>query len=359
MTRITATRFAFKGLTRLLLMAAVVALALEAPRLAMAETITIISGGGPIGTLDPVNEFTLDGGATYQPAHIVFPHPSYSVIPGTNYINKNADISGEEFTNTHYRATFQLCAGFTNPSLILNVHADNVATVFLNGVQFGQQPFAEISENFQDPPSVFTATGPFVAGTNTLEFDIFNFSGPTAFDYKAVVSFSCPGSSCPVMTALSPARVWIGLKNSDDVGTKFDLQTELYKNGTLFSINELDGVPGGSSGFNNAVLRSISQNLFGDLVFCAGDVLSIRLSVRIASSSGHRSGTARLWFNDAAANSNFDATVDSSTAIYYLLDGSLLGTSPGLGPKKTIDVPVDRLVNGNAFKPFGTWNFTF
>jgi hypothetical protein len=358
MNTIPATRFVSRRLPRLLVGAAVVALAVAAPRMARAETITIISGGGPIGTLDPVNEFTLDGGATYQPAHIISPHPFYSIIPGTNYINKNPDYTGEEFANTHYRTTFQLCAGFSNASLIVNVHADNVATVFLNGVQFGQQPFAEIGENYQDPPSSFTATGPFLAGTNTLEFDIFNFSGPTAFDYKAVVSFSCPGSTCPVVTALSPAKVWIGLKNSDDVGTKFDLQTELFKNGTLFSTNELDNIPGGSSGFNNAVLRSIDQSLFGAVVFCTGDVLSIRLSVR-AATNGHRSGTARLWFNDAAANSNFDATVNGGTAIYHLLDGFLLGTSPGPGPKKTIDVFVDRLVNGNAFKPFGTWNFTF
>jgi hypothetical protein len=84
MTMITATRFAFKASTRLLLIAAAVTLALGASQMARADTITIISGGGPIGSLDPVNEFTLDGGATYQPAHIVSPHPSYSVIPGKN-----------------------------------------------------------------------------------------------------------------------------------------------------------------------------------------------------------------------------------------------------------------------------------
>ncbi|MFY9556600.1 MAG: hypothetical protein WAV47_17950, partial [Blastocatellia bacterium] len=91
-----------------------------------------------------------------------------------------------------------------------------------------------------------------------------------------------------------------------------------------------------------------------------GDVLSIKLSVRIAVGvSGHRSGTARLWFNDSAANSSFDATIGGVANSYFLLDGLTLGTSAGAGPKKTIDVFVDRAMGGNPFKPFGTWTKTF
>jgi hypothetical protein len=75
--------------------------------------------------------------------------------------------------------------------------------------------------------------------------------------------------------------------------------------------------------------------------------------------SGHRSGTARLWFNDAAANSRFGATIGSMTSDYFLLNGFTLGAAAGPGPKKTIDVFVDRLVGGNPFKPFGTWSKTF
>jgi hypothetical protein len=32
---------------------------------------------------------------------------------------------------------------------------------------------------------------------------------------------------------LSAAKVWVGLKNSDDVGIRFDLRAEVYANGTL------------------------------------------------------------------------------------------------------------------------------
>jgi hypothetical protein len=161
------------------------------------------------------------------------------------------------------------------------------------------------------------------------------------------------------LTALGSAGIWLGLKNSDDVGTKFDLLAEVLKNGSLVGSGQLNGVAGGSSGFNNAVLRTISLALSSTANVSAGDTLSIRLSVRIAVDvSGHRSGTARLWFNDAAANSRFGATIGGSTSDYFLRDGFTLG-SVGAGPKKTIDVFVDRAVGGNPFKPFGTWNKTF
>ena len=199
-----------------------------------------------------------------------------------------------------------------------------------------------------------------------------NYSGPDSF--KFTVTDAGDGSSppltsseatvsitvdCPVLSALGSASVWLGLKNSDDVGTKFDLLAEVLKNGVVVGSGPLNDVPGGGSGFNNAVQRAISQSLSGPQSLCPGDTMSIRLSGRIAASSGHASGTARLWFNDAAANSRFTATVGGVTSDYYLRNGFTLATTAGPGPKSTIDVTVNRNQNGNAFKPFGTWTITF
>jgi hypothetical protein len=161
------------------------------------------------------------------------------------------------------------------------------------------------------------------------------------------------------LTALGDANVWIGLKNSDDVGTKFDLLAEVFKNGAPLASGQIDDVPGGSSGFNNAHLRTISLVLADAESVCPGDTLSFRLSVRIAASSGHVSGTARLWYNDSAANSRLSATVNGATNNYFLLNGFVLNTSAGSGPKLKSDVLVNRNVGGNPFKPFGTWTKTF
>lgn len=166
--------------------------------------------------------------------------------------------------------------------------------------------------------------------------------------------------NAPTATAIGPANVWIGLKNSDDVGTKFDLLAEVFKNGSSIGSGQLNGVNGGSSGFNNAVLRTINMALSNSASFCPGDTLSFTLSVRIAVGvSGHRSGTARLWYNDAAANSRVNVTIDGVGGNLFLRDGFVLNNAAGPGPKKTIDVFVDRLAGGNPFKPFGTWTRTF
>ena len=42
----------------------------------------------------------------------------------------------------------------------------------------------------------------------------------------------------PSTLALGPATLWIGLKNSDDQGTQFDLRTEVYVGTTLVSAGE-------------------------------------------------------------------------------------------------------------------------
>jgi titin len=158
----------------------------------------------------------------------------------------------------------------------------------------------------------------------------------------------------PQLTSVGPVKVWVGLKNSDDVGTKFDLLAEAYQDETLVTSGHLDNVAGGSSGFNNAVLRSIALDPFPAVGFPAGSQLKIKLYVRNAClGPTHNSGTARLWYADAAANSRFAATVGTTTTDYYLLNNFALGTMAGPGPKKSIDVAAGAPCS--AFKTFGAW----
>jgi photosystem II stability/assembly factor-like uncharacterized protein len=165
-----------------------------------------------------------------------------------------------------------------------------------------------------------------------------------------------PSPTMRQLSALSPAKVWIGLKNSDDVGIKFDLLAQVYKDDTLVTSGELDSVAAGSSGFNNAKLDAISFNAFSPIAFPSGSQLKIRLSVRNAcSGSGHNSGTARLWYNDTQANSQFGATIGTNIGTYYLLDNFFLGTTTG-SAKTTIDIAAG--AKCSAFNSFGTWSIT-
>jgi len=181
-----------------------------------------------------------------------------------------------------------------------------------------------------------------------------NFVGD--FDFRPVGG-PVPG---PNLNCLSPAEVWIGLKNSDDVGTKFDLLAEGLHNNVVVGSGELDGVNGGSSGFNNAKLRAISLALSSVQDLSGGGTICLRLFVRISNTvAGHRSGTARLWYNDAAADSRFDLRIGTNDGNLYLRNNFNLAGTPGTGPKQTADVFVDKLKDGNAWKPFGTWCVTF
>jgi hypothetical protein len=160
-----------------------------------------------------------------------------------------------------------------------------------------------------------------------------------------------------LLTSLGPVTVWIGLKNSDAAGIWFDLRAEFYRNGTeLVGSGQLNSVPGGSSGFNNAHERVIDVTFGTPVSFLPGDTLNVTLLVRNAcTGSGKNSGIARLWYNDAGANSRFIAEIGTPTTI-YLVNGFGLSLAPGSGPKKTADVAAGSKCS--PFKAFGTWSGT-
>jgi hypothetical protein len=151
------------------------------------------------------------------------------------------------------------------------------------------------------------------------------------------------------------ASAWIGLRNSDDVGTKFDLLTEIRRNGILVATGQLNGVNGGSSGFNNAIERATATAITGAVAVRTGDTLSVTISARIAEGvSGHTSGTARLWLGNATANSRIVTLADTLSKTLYLMPDSTLSDTPGTGAARFLDVLV-RKTGGNPFKPFAIW----
>jgi hypothetical protein len=125
---------------------------------------------------------------TFHDAFILAPDPEYAPpIPGSQWISGRPVFVGPELIL--YRRTFTLPTPLTNPTFAIEVHADNVATIFLNGTQIGQQPFEDIPENFQGPPETFTAPpGVLRPGTNALAIDVFNFGILTGLDYKATIT---------------------------------------------------------------------------------------------------------------------------------------------------------------------------
>lgn len=164
--------------------------------------------------------------------------------------------------------------------------------------------------------------------------------------------------------AAGPAHVWMGLANSDDVGLRLDLRAEVLLDSVVVASGEVDDVTTGSSGFSNALLKSIPLTTLATSV-ADGAVLGFRLSARrTCSGGGHTSGTARFWYGGANvdtgagrdAGSRLDITVDGATSTYDVLAFDRLYTVPGASRVYTdLKVNSTEACPNRPFATFGTW----
>jgi len=170
------------------------------------------------------------------------------------------------------------------------------------------------------------------------------------------------------LTSLSPATLWVGLKNSDAVGLRLDLQAEVFLNEAKVGEGVLNNVASGSSGFNNAKLHEIPLTLFAPVEVPADAEWEITLSVRqTCSGGGHNSSTPRLWYTGQPidsgstrdAGTRFGATIAGTTSAFFLHDGFALSTTAGTA-KKFVDILVDNKTPcpNRPFTSFGTWSRT-
>lgn len=173
------------------------------------------------------------------------------------------------------------------------------------------------------------------------------------------------------VSALGSNHLWFGPANAASVSFPFDVLVEVLKNGAVVSSGAINNVSGTGVALANAVDKAASLALAQSLDFYSGDQLGFRISARVAEGVtlpiGKNSGTLRLWFDDAAASSHFDATVGGVVQSYYLHSGSTLSAAAGTGPVATADVLAKATVNvltrkvtgGNPYQPLGTWSLTY
>ncbi|MGH7515000.1 MAG: Kelch repeat-containing protein [Gemmatimonadales bacterium] len=108
------------------------------------------------------------------------------------------------------------------------------------------------------------------------------------------------------LTALGQAHAWLGLQNSDDIGTFFDVRVEVYRNAALVVAGETLCLRGISRNASSASDVVVSFPSFTSVTFGPSDVLSIRQLARIGTNG---IGGACGGHNSAAGvRSYFDAT---------------------------------------------------
>jgi len=116
------------------------------------------------------------------------------------------------------------------------------------------------------------------------------------------------------LTALAPAILWVGLKNSDDQGTRFDLRAEVYINGTIVSDGITRCITGVTRNPNKAKEVGIPFGAISDGAFASGDELSLTLLTRIGTNPddtkcpGHSNAVGlRLYYDAISRPSRFGA----------------------------------------------------
>ncbi len=163
-----------------------------------------------------------------------------------------------------------------------------------------------------NPPTLFLdQTAPTAATAKFRDSAAINFNGGNP--WKNVGAWPRV-QAAGTMTALSDLHVWLGLKNSDDQGTRFDLRAEVYKNGALVAAGETYCIQGVTRNPNLAKEVTLSLASFSPVTF-NGDGLSLKVLTRIGTNGaggfcgGHSNAVGlRLYFDASSRPSRFGAT---------------------------------------------------
>jgi len=180
------------------------------------------------------------------------------------------------------------------------------------------------------------------------------------------------GTSQPPENALGPAKLWVGLKNSDDQGTQFDLRVELYKNSThLLSAGEKLCVTGMTRNPNLAKEVEVVFSPVAQDNLSAGDQLTLTVLTRIGTNpegtkcsgpgGSHNNATGlRLYFDSTNRPSRFGAAASPDPLSgFFLHFPELLDTFMPTGSvPKYQDSGAVNFAGKNPWKPIGSWSLT-
>jgi len=125
-------------------------------------------------------------------------------------------------------------------------------------------------------------------------------------------AFSPLGVEC-TLTALGDLSVWLGLRNSDDQGTRFDVKAELLVDGAVMASGVTSCVAGVTRNPLKAKEVTVAFDPFPPVLFdgVIHDV-ALRISARIGTPTpgtcgGHASATGlRLYYDGATRPAGFD-----------------------------------------------------
>jgi hypothetical protein len=124
------------------------------------------------------------------------------------------------------------------------------------------------------------ATAPTVTSAQFKDSAGVNFSNGNP--WKEVGVWTATEGQVNTLSAVGNLRLWLGLKNSDDQGTQFDVKAEVRKGVEIIATGEARCVTGVTRNPQKAKEVAVSFAAFSPVSFGA-EQLSLRLSTRIGT----------------------------------------------------------------------------
>jgi hypothetical protein len=237
---------------------------------------------------------------------------------GTEWLPLGLGISGNEFT---FSANSEMISDEVRFRVIasdgINTGEDvSDATSSIAGsvdVDF----FLHATGQTANPTNLFlNSTAPSATTAKYKDSASIKFASGNQWKEIGTWSTSSPPSAVK-LSGLGNLTVWLGLKNSDDIGTRFDLRAEVYRDSEQVASGQTYCITGVVRNPVNAKEVNVSFGAFPPEEFDGTDSLSIKILTRIGTNQdntfcgGHSSAIGlRLYFDAVDRPSMFDATFD-------------------------------------------------
>jgi hypothetical protein len=128
----------------------------------------------------------------------------------------------------------------------------------------------------------------------------------TEFKEIGIWDYVVPSGTSLLVDSPGDLHVWVGLKNTDDQGTYFDIRAELLKNGLAMAGCEALNIQGVTRNPDKAKEVVLDFGTIPETEFYAGDLLSLRILAKVTDVGGHSSAVGlRLYYDSVGRPSRF------------------------------------------------------
>ena len=158
-------------------------------------------------------------------------------------------------------------------------------------------------------PATMTLNGSAPVGQTAAfsDSDAVKYAGGNV--WKQIGAWASGPQTAATLIGLDDLHVWVGLKNSDDQGTQFDVRAELYANATLVSSGTTLCVTGVTRNPNLAKEVAVQFAAFAPRSMPANATITLKLSTRIGTNPngsmctpGHASAVGLRAYYDSTGS---------------------------------------------------------